>query len=131
VDAPVLLLAHPRLRQRAADHGIDLRRGAIHPVDPLPYPELVRATMSSAGVVTDSGGLQKEAFLLRVPCTTVRTETEWTETVDLGWNVLVRDLTELAASVQREPPLETDETPYGDGQAAGRAVEAIAGARRR
>jgi UDP-N-acetylglucosamine 2-epimerase (non-hydrolysing) len=131
VSAPVLLLAHPRLRQRAADHGIDLEQGSITVADPLPYPELVRAVMSSAGVITDSGGLQKEAFLLRVPCTTVRTETEWTETVDLGWNVLAQDLVKLPQLADRPAPPPTDATPYGDGKAAGRAVEAIASARRR
>ena len=126
LDSPVLLLAHPRLRQRAADHGLDLTMGALHPADPLPYPELVRATMSAAGVVTDSGGLQKEAFLLRVPCTTMRTETEWTETVDLGWNVLMGDPADLPTLVQRPRPQDTTEAPYGDGHAAGRAVAAIA-----
>ena len=93
--------------------------------DPLPYPQLVRAVMASAGVVTDSGGLQKEAFLLRVPCTTIRTETEWTETVDLGWNILVPEPAALADAVDRSAPPATDATPYGDGQAAGRAIEAI------
>jgi UDP-N-acetylglucosamine 2-epimerase (non-hydrolysing) len=128
VDAPVLLLAHPRLRARAADFGIDLAQGSVVVADPLPYPDLVRAAMSSAGVITDSGGLQKEAFLLRVPCTTIRTETEWTETVDLGWNVLVRDLGTLTEAVRRPAPAPTDAAPYGDGRAAGRAVEAIAAA---
>jgi UDP-N-acetylglucosamine 2-epimerase (non-hydrolysing) len=95
-------------------------------VPPLGYPELVAAVMSSAGVVTDSGGLQKEAFLLRVPCTTVRPETEWVETVDLGWNVLVGDrLDELSNAVRRPLPPSTEATPYGDGSAARRVVDAI------
>ena len=127
----MLLLAHPRLRARAAEQGLDLDRGAIVTADPLPYPALVRAAMSSAGVITDSGGLQKEAFLLRVPCTTVRTETEWTETVDLGWNQLAGDLSSLGSAVTRPAPTPTDAAPYGDGHAAGRAVEAIASGRRR
>ena len=131
VDAPVLLLAHPRLRARAAEQGLDLDQGAVVASDPLPYPSLVRAAMSSAGVITDSGGLQKEAFLLRVPCTTVRTETEWTETVDLGWNVLAADVHTLAAAVTRPAPEPTDAAPYGDGNAAGRAVEAIVAAKGR
>jgi UDP-N-acetylglucosamine 2-epimerase (non-hydrolysing) len=125
LDTPTLLLAHPRLRARAAEFNIDLQAGSLVTADPLPYPQLVRAVMASAGVVTDSGGLQKEAFLLRVPCTTVRTETEWTETVDLGWNVLVPDPTQIAAAIDRPQPAPTDATPYGDGHAAGRAVEAI------
>lgn len=125
LDTPTLLLAHPRLRARAAEFDIDLQAGSLVTGDPLPYPQLVRAVMASVGVVTDSGGLQKEAFLLRVPCTTVRTETEWTETVDLGWNVLVPDPTQITAAIDRAQPTPTDATPYGDGHAAGRAVEAI------
>jgi UDP-N-acetylglucosamine 2-epimerase (non-hydrolysing) len=125
VDAPVVLLAHPRLRQRARDFSIELQQGFVRVIDPLPYPQVVRAAMSSAGVITDSGGLQKEAFLLRVPCTTVRTETEWTETVDLGWNVLVEDPLQLAELVDRPLPTPTDAQPYGDGRAAARAAQAI------
>ena len=131
VGPPVLLLAHPRLRHRAESFGINLSAGSIRVADPLPYPQLVRAAMSSAGVITDSGGLQKEAFLLQVPCTTIRTETEWTETVDLGWNVLVTDESQLSTLVQRARPERTSATPYGDGRAAGRAVEAIARAHAR
>jgi UDP-N-acetylglucosamine 2-epimerase (non-hydrolysing) len=125
LDAPVLLLVHPRLRARASTHGLDLTRGSLVGADPMPYPDLVRAVMSSSGVITDSGGLQKEAFLLRVPCTTVRTETEWTETVDLGWNVLADDPAKIASVVMRPAPEPTSEAPYGDGDAAGRAVEAL------
>ncbi len=127
LDTPTLLLAHPRLRSRAAEHGIDLTTGTLVTADPLPYPQLVRAVMASVGVVTDSGGLQKEAFLLRVPCTTIRTETEWTETVELGWNVLVPEPAALANAMDRPAPPATDAAPYGDGHAAGRAVEAILG----
>src|SRR5690606_11456746 len=89
---------------------------------PLAYPQLVAAVSASAGVITDSGGLQKEAFLLRVPCTTVRTETEWVETVELGWNVLAQDGDAVRAGVTRPRPEETHATPYGDGKAAERVV---------
>jgi UDP-N-acetylglucosamine 2-epimerase (non-hydrolysing) len=110
----------------ADEHGVDLASGSVVPVAPLAYPQLVRAVSASAGVVTDSGGLQKEAFLLRVPCTTLRPETEWVETVDLGWNVLVNDdLDSLAAVVARPVPASTDEQPYGDGHAAVRVVDEL------
>lgn len=127
---PVLLLVHPRLAQKAKEQGLELERGAVRPIDPLAYPQLVAAVAGSAGVVTDSGGLQKEAFLLRVPCTTVRPETEWVETVELGWNVLVdADLTVLAETVGRPTPPATAAAPYGDGHAADRVADALLGTR--
>lgn len=126
LNKPVVLLAHPRLVNLAAQHGLVLEQGAIKVASPLAYPELIHLVMNSAGVITDSGGLQKEAFLLRVPCTTIRPETEWVETVDLGWNVLVsNDLSLLAPTVQRSAPEPTDAAPYGNGQAAHRTVDAI------
>lgn len=126
LDRPVLLAAHPRLVQLAKQHGISLDQGTIRPVEPMAYPQLVAAVQNSAGVVTDSGGLQKEAFLLRVPCTTIRPETEWVETVQLGWNVLVSDdLSVLASVVERATPVPTDAQPYGDGHAAERVVDEL------
>ena len=126
---PVLLLAHPRLVARAAAGGVDLHQGAIRVASPLPYRELVAAVLASSGVITDSGGLQKEAFLLRRPCTTLRTETEWVETVDVGWNVLVPDPHLLPAAEWAELPrrtcVATDAAPYGTGEAARTVVECL------
>lgn len=118
LDCPVYLPVHPRLKSRAEDFGIEIARGNLRTIEPLAYPDMVNAVMHASGVVTDSGGLQKEAFLLRTICTTVRTETEWTETIDLGWNVLdpgAENLTELAT---RPAPEGDPGTPYGDGNAA-------------
>jgi UDP-N-acetylglucosamine 2-epimerase (non-hydrolysing) len=125
VDHPVLLLAHPRLRARAAAHGIPLDGGSLTTRDPLAYPDLVAAVRAARGVITDSGGLQKEAFVLGTPCTTVRTETEWVETVQLGWNVLVEPGPDLAAAASRPTPQPTTETPYGDGTAAAATLDAL------
>lgn len=125
LDRKVVLLAHPRLQGLALQHGIKLDQGSLHVFEPLPYPALIAAVMGSSGVVTDSGGLQKEAFLLRVPTTTIRTETEWVETVDLGWNVLTNDADSIAASVSRPTPTPTDASPYGDGHAARHTVRAL------
>ncbi|MEJ6489819.1 UDP-N-acetylglucosamine 2-epimerase (non-hydrolyzing) [Leucobacter sp. USCH14] len=124
-DRPVVLLAHPRVRAKASAHGIELSSGALIARDPLSYPELIAAVLSSAGVVTDSGGLQKEAFLLRVPCTTVRRETEWVETVELGWNVLANTSSEIREALTRPTPQSTNAAPYGDGSAARKAIDAI------
>jgi len=125
LDVPVLLLAPPRLVAKAEASGIDLHRsgpsGGIVVARPLPYPEMVAAVLGSRGVVTDSGGLQKEAFLLDRLCTTVRTETEWVETLEGGWNVLAGTpelLTRLPEFVSRPVPPGPRATPYGDGHAA-------------
>ena len=126
IPVPVALLTHPRLRDRAAAHGIDLARGLVHVADPLPYPHLVRAVLGAAGVVTDSGGLQKEAFLLGVPCTTVRTETEWVETLDGGWNVLAADLVGLDRLAARPAPAGERSRPFGDGHAARQVAAQLA-----
>ncbi|WP_434993713.1 non-hydrolyzing UDP-N-acetylglucosamine 2-epimerase [Arthrobacter sp. Ld5] len=126
LDRPVVLLAHPRLVDLARRHGLELETGAVRVASPLAYPQLINAVMNSVGVITDSGGLQKEAFLLRVPCTTIRPETEWVETVELGWNVLVSEnLTSLASVVQRPTPDPTTAAPYGTGEAAGAVVSAL------
>lgn len=125
VDHPVLLLAHPRLRARAAAFGIALEGGSVTVREPLSYPDLVAAVSRARGVVTDSGGLQKEAFVLRTPCTTVRTETEWAETVELGWNVLVEPGPQLSAAASRPAPEPTEATPYGTGDAAARTLDAL------
>lgn len=129
LDKPVILLAHPRVVAKAATHGVDLTQGSLKSHAPLAYQDLIAAALSSAGVVTDSGGLQKEAFLLGVPCTTVRTETEWVETIELGWNVLAHTAEEIAASVTRVRPSSTDAAPYGDGHAATRVIETLLGHR--
>ncbi|MDQ0644588.1 non-hydrolyzing UDP-N-acetylglucosamine 2-epimerase [Microbacterium murale] len=126
LDKAVILLAHPRVVAKAASHGIELTQGSLVAHAPLAYPDLIAAALSSAGIVTDSGGLQKEAFLLGVPCTTVRTETEWVETIELGWNVLANTAGEIATAVTRDRPTNTDATPYGDGHAAERVIAVLA-----
>jgi UDP-N-acetylglucosamine 2-epimerase (non-hydrolysing) len=125
LPVPVVLLAHPRLVARAASAGIDLSQGSLRTTEPLGYPQMVAAVLHSRGVVTDSGGLQKESFLLGAPCTTLRTETEWTETVDLGWNVLRPHVDDLADVVMRPRPTPSTATPYGDGKAAEATVATL------
>lgn len=124
---PVVLTVHPRLRARCRDAGIELTGGALRPVEPYGYPDMVAAVRGARAVVTDSGGLQKEAYLLGTPCTTVRTETEWVETVTDGWNRLDPGL--AAAAEWSDPPVPTDSGSrdrYGDGHAATRVAEALA-----
>ncbi|MCI4012586.1 UDP-N-acetylglucosamine 2-epimerase (non-hydrolyzing) [Brevibacterium sp. ZH18] len=122
---PVVLPAHPRLVAKTSEFGIRLGGGSLRVVDPLSYPEMVKAIIDSDGVVTDSGGVQKEAFLLDTPCTTLRTETEWVETLQDGWNVLDPDLSQVREIAVRPKPHNGRGVPYGDGDAARAAVEAI------
>lgn len=129
VDHPVVLLTHPRLVAKCTEHGLSLDdSGSLHTRPPLSYPDLVASTLHARGVISDSGGLQKEAFLLRVPCTTVRPQTEWVETVELGWNILVEPGADLvrAASRPRPPEPANDAAhPYGDGHAADRVAKVL------
>jgi UDP-N-acetylglucosamine 2-epimerase (non-hydrolysing) len=126
LPVPVVLLAHPRLVARCREFDIDLDRQMLHTARPLPYPQMVSTVVHSHGVVTDSGGLQKEAFLLGVPCTTLRAETEWTETLDGGWNVLDPDLQLVAELATRPRPTSRRTQPYGDGAAAQKVVAELA-----
>ncbi|GAB3486201.1 non-hydrolyzing UDP-N-acetylglucosamine 2-epimerase [Nocardiopsis coralliicola] len=132
LDVPVLLPVHPRLRARTDEYGIPLRKGAIVPVEPLDYAGTVRAVRAASAVVTDSGGMQKEAFLLGRVCTTLRTETEWPETLADGWNTLVADPAALNPGGLEEivlrpapDPAGPSAAPFGTPGAAARAVRAL------
>ena len=125
LPVPTVLVAHPRLVAQAKEFGLALSGGALVVCPPLAYPEMVRAMMGSVGVVTDSGGLQKEAYLLGVPCTTLRTETEWTETLVDDWNILDPELIRVRTVAFRQPPTQVQSAPYGDGAAAARVLTAL------
>jgi UDP-N-acetylglucosamine 2-epimerase (non-hydrolysing) len=129
VNHKVILLAHPRLKAWATQFNLPLTQGNLIGHDPLSYADLVCAVVNAQSVITDSGGLQKEAFLLRVPCTTVRAETEWEETLRLGWNVLVEPGDPIVEAVGRPRPSPTTATPYGDGHAADRVATVLANRR--
>lgn len=124
---PVLLMAHPRLRAKAAEAGLELTGGSLELVSPQPYPQMISLVAGSRSVITDSGGLQKEAHLLGVPCTTLRTETEWVETLDNGWNVLCPTLETLRVAVLREPDTVRAHL-FGDGHAAPAVARRLADA---
>jgi len=93
---------------------------------PLGYLDFLKLARHSRAVLTDSGGVQKEAYLLGVPCVTLRDTTEWVETVASGWNVLVDlDRDAAIAALDRDPPAERPEL-YGGGRAAERVCEVLA-----
>ena len=125
---PVVFPMHPRTRKAISEAGLEslLAGGDVRVVPPLPYRQTILLAASARRVFTDSGGLQKEAFYAGVPCTTLREETEWVETVDLGWNVLVgTDYGKALATLDLPTPPPVAELPYGDGTAGERIGAAI------
>lgn len=126
VDMPIVFPVHPRTREIAKAMGVG-REDNIIACDPLPYMEMAGLVARAAMVFTDSGGLQKEAFVLKVPCVTLREETEWGETLEDGWNVLAgTDAHRIVQASRRMTPVRQGR-PYGDGNAAARIVDALAG----
>jgi UDP-N-acetylglucosamine 2-epimerase (non-hydrolysing) len=125
VPLPVLLVAHPRLVARAQEQRLDLNQPGLTTIPSLTYSQMVYATAHARGVITDSGGLQKEAFILRTPVITARTETEWVETLVDGWNILDPDLKVDPAEHFDRQRNEPADHPFGRGDAAERTVAAL------
>jgi UDP-GlcNAc3NAcA epimerase len=129
LPGPIVFPMHPRTRARLRAEGLlmDLvEMDGLHLAEPLGYIEFSALLCQARAVVSDSGGVQKEAYLAGVPCVTLRATTEWTETVEAGWNTLV-DLDPQAAltALERGAPSEQAAGLYGDGHAAERCVDAI------
>ena len=125
IPAPVVFPAHPRTRAGLSGR---VTPANVQLLEPLGYLDMAALASQARVIVTDSGGLQKEAYWYGVPCVTARPSTEWVDTVELGWNVLVDDdPARLAAGVAaarvpgEHPPL------YGDGRAARRVAAALRG----
>jgi UDP-GlcNAc3NAcA epimerase len=113
-DLPVVFPVHPRTR-RAAER-FDICLDGLITIQPVGYIDSTRLLQGAQAVYTDSGGLQKEAYFHRVPCVTLRSETEWVETIEAGWNRLWR---------VRDFKSRKDIPDYGDGNAALKVVESI------
>jgi UDP-GlcNAc3NAcA epimerase len=128
LPAPVLFAVHPRTRARLHDAGLLAALQATDGLtltEPLGYIEFTALLCQARAVLSDSGGVQKEAYLAGVPCVTLRANTEWVETVEAGWNTLVDlDADAALAALARERPAERPAL-YGDGHAAERCVAAI------
>jgi UDP-GlcNAc3NAcA epimerase len=126
LPAPVVLPLHPRTRERLMAAGLMDRLDGIKVVPPLGYLDFMKLARHARAVLTDSGGVQKEAYLLGVPCVTLRDTTEWVETVEAGWNTLVDlDAAAALAALERRPPADRPEL-YGGGHAAERVCEVLA-----
>jgi UDP-N-acetylglucosamine 2-epimerase len=125
---PTVFPVHPRTRARLRDAGLAGRlEAAVNVTQPLGYLDFLKLAAHAKVLLTDSGGVQKEAYLLGTPCVTLRDTTEWVETVESGWNVLVDlDADAALAAINRPvPPGERAEL-YGGGHAADRICEVLA-----
>jgi UDP-N-acetylglucosamine 2-epimerase len=127
-DFPVLFPIHPRTR-KVMEH-LDLEHSAaLHVIEAVGYPQMLQLESHARLIVTDSGGVQREAFWFAVPCLTLRDETEWVETVAAGWNRLVgADAGQLIAAARgywNSPPSAAPPTVFGTGYASKRIVQLV------
>jgi UDP-GlcNAc3NAcA epimerase len=124
IEETVVFPVHPRTRKMLADE--DPLQPHVITIDPVGYLDMVALASGARLVLTDSGGLQKEAYWLRVPCVTLRQETEWVETVATGWNVLAgSDSERIVATVRSFVRPELHPALYGIGGAAERCVDLL------
>jgi UDP-GlcNAc3NAcA epimerase len=126
-DLPLVLPLHPRTKAKIEQqHDADALNG-LTILEPLPYLEMQRLQMSAKCILTDSGGMQKEAYFHQVPCITLRDETEWVETVEAGWNQIVGANAEQIQKAWRNAnkPKEQTENLYGDLKAVVRVLNLL------
>jgi len=132
----IVFPVHPRTKKRLATVKLMRHKAAVEHIkliEPVGYEDMLHLTMNAKMVFTDSGGLQKEAFWLHTPCITLRDTTEWTETTDLGANILVGDNPQKIAEAAKEIIEDADvkaklrrlKNPYGDGRASEKIIRYI------
>jgi UDP-GlcNAc3NAcA epimerase len=125
IQEPVLFPVHPRTGKAIAALGCRLR-SHVRMIDPLGYLEMIHLSASARMILTDSGGLQKEAYWLGVPCVTLREETEWVETVARGWNVLVGHAPDvIVGAVNSFAPPASRPSLFGQGCVAAACIDLL------
>jgi UDP-GlcNAc3NAcA epimerase len=130
ISEPVVFPVHPRTRQKIESlHGSLQTNGNVKMIDPVGYLDMLMLEQQARLILTDSGGMQKEAYFFGVPCITLRPETEWVETVAAGWNVLVGAEHEqiTKAVTDHSWPSSTAPQLFGDGQAAQKIIGYLTG----
>ena len=125
LDGPVVFPMHPRARLALSRSDLETPPH-VRVIDPAGYLDMLSLERHARAVLTDSGGVQKEAYLLAVPCVTLRQETEWPETLAGGWNVLAgTDPDRIVAAAARPRPAGEPAKVFGDGQSAQRMIELL------
>jgi UDP-N-acetylglucosamine 2-epimerase len=128
-DIPVILPLHPRTKKMIDTYHLFRETKGIKLIDPVCYLDMLKLEKHAKVILTDSGGVQKEAFWFRVPCITLRDETEWMETIQGGWNVLAGSRTKSIVEEVRHRVGEKLTSKgmglFGDGKASGRIVKII------
>ncbi len=129
-NMPVVLPMHPRTKATLERYGIlDKFQHSLRIIDPVGYLDMIKLEKSAALIATDSGGVQKEAFFHKVPCVTLRDETEWVELVDLGWNKIIPPISAENIADAIRSMLGTvgqNANPYGEGNAANKIAQILA-----
>lgn len=121
----VVLPLHPRTKKYMDSYGLKFNSN-IKLIEPVGYLEMITLEMHAQKIVTDSGGVQKEAFFMKKPCITMRDETEWVETVENGWNVIVgTDKEKILNNIVNFEPKEAQKEIFGDGKAAEKILSLI------
>ena len=124
---PIVLPVHPRLRNAFQKSDLSLP-GNVISIEPVGYLDMCVLEANAVAICTDSGGVQKEAYFYSVPCVTTRSETEWTETVELGWNTIVGDDSNLIANLLNDPispAAQADLSLYGSGKSCKQIVDRL------
>lgn len=124
VELPVVFPVHPRTVAALRSNGLSVPPN-VRAIDPVGYLTMLRLEQGARAILTDSGGVQKEAFWLRIPCLTLRDRTEMTETVDSGWNHVVDVDPGLVRRAMAMPRPTQRPEPYGDGHSAERIVDVL------
>jgi UDP-GlcNAc3NAcA epimerase len=125
LEMPVIFPVHPRTRACLQSSNIQWEEH-VRLIEPVGYLEMLALERDAYRVITDSGGVQKEAFLLGTPCITLRDDTEWIETVQMGWNILVGSrVNDILEAIARSKPPPPQSNPFGWGDAAKRIVQSL------
>lgn len=121
----IVLPMHPRTKKYIESYGLNIGDN-VSVIDPIRYLDMINLEMHAEKIVTDSGGVQKEAFFMKKPCITMRDQTEWVETVENGWNVIVgTDKDKIVQSIKNFKPQREQENIFGDGNAADKILSIL------